>query len=127
MKIEQQVCNLELAKKLKELGVKQDSLFYYSIGPLDDSLQIGKLDHGWSEPVENISAFTINELLEMLPEFTGRELTIKRGNNYYLVYYDKNSIGAITDNEHISDQIDESLCNALAKMLCYLKENNLTN
>lgn len=26
--LEQQVCNLELAKRLKELGIKQDSLFY---------------------------------------------------------------------------------------------------
>ena len=29
MKLEQQVVSLELAKKLKELGVKQDSLFYW--------------------------------------------------------------------------------------------------
>ena len=29
MKLEKQVCSLELAKKLKELGVKQDSHFYW--------------------------------------------------------------------------------------------------
>ena len=29
MKLEEQVCSLELAKKLKELGVKQESLFYW--------------------------------------------------------------------------------------------------
>lgn len=29
MKLEQQVVSLELAKKLKELGVKQESLFYW--------------------------------------------------------------------------------------------------
>lgn len=29
MKLEQQVVSLELAKQLKELGVKQDSLFYW--------------------------------------------------------------------------------------------------
>ena len=29
MKIESQVCSLELAKKLKELGVKQESLYYW--------------------------------------------------------------------------------------------------
>ena len=31
MKLEDQVCSLELAKKLKELGVKQDSLFYWNL------------------------------------------------------------------------------------------------
>ena len=29
MKLEDQVCSLELAKRLKELGVKQDSLYSY--------------------------------------------------------------------------------------------------
>ena len=29
MKLEEQVCSLELAKELKELGVKQDSMFYW--------------------------------------------------------------------------------------------------
>ena len=29
MKLEDQVVSLELAKKLKELGVKQESLFYW--------------------------------------------------------------------------------------------------
>ena len=29
MKIENQVCSLELAKKLKELGVEQDSYFFW--------------------------------------------------------------------------------------------------
>jgi hypothetical protein len=29
MNLEQQVCSLELAKRLKELGVKQDSFFFW--------------------------------------------------------------------------------------------------
>lgn len=29
MKLEHQVCNLEISKRLKELGVKQESLFYW--------------------------------------------------------------------------------------------------
>ena len=30
MKLEDQVCSLELSKRLKELGVKQDSLWYWN-------------------------------------------------------------------------------------------------
>jgi len=32
MKIEEQVCALELAKRIKELGVKQESRFYWCGG-----------------------------------------------------------------------------------------------
>jgi len=31
MKLEDQVCSLELAKRLKELGVEQESLFYWGL------------------------------------------------------------------------------------------------
>ena len=31
MQLEQQVCNLELSKRLKELGAKQDSLWWWVI------------------------------------------------------------------------------------------------
>lgn len=47
MKLENQVCSLELAKKLKELGVKQESLFYYYDKPIfinDEGKQCGDLD-----------------------------------------------------------------------------------
>ncbi len=130
MKIENQVCSFELAEKLKELGVEQNSLYYYSQGPLDDSLQLGKLDNGWSEPVENISAFTATELLEMLPEFILPEtededyvLTIRQNEGCWSInyIYDLNIIALDGEFEDIN------ICNALAKMLIYLKENNLTN
>ena len=63
MKLENQVCSLELSKRLKELGVKQDSLWGY-------------LDHGDLNfyPVLNseliylkaeYSAFTVAELGEL--------------------------------------------------------------
>lgn len=41
MKLEDQVVSLELAKKLKELGVKQESLYYY----VDEELRLGIADY----------------------------------------------------------------------------------
>ena len=67
MKLEQQVCSLELSQKLKELGVKQESCFYWV-----------KYPNGWAiaperyvelRPTEygETSAFTVAELGDMLP------------------------------------------------------------
>ncbi|HEA21473.1 MAG TPA: hypothetical protein ENH87_11195 [Pricia antarctica] len=71
MKLEDQVCSLESAKKLKELGVKQDSLWGY-------------LDHGDLDfsPVLNreliyikaqYSAFTVAELGEIINKSSTRK------------------------------------------------------
>lgn len=59
MKLENQVCSLELAKRLKELGVKQDSLWVW-VDRLNNSTvclsqQVQKL-------IPIYSAFTVSEL-----------------------------------------------------------------
>ena len=73
MKLEQQVCSLELAQKLKELGVKQESLFYWTysnmFGNITFYLQYFPEIEGGYDGLENdVSAFTVAELGEMLPE-----------------------------------------------------------
>ncbi len=69
MKLEQQVVSLELAKKLKELGVKQESLFWWTTNNLNFT---DEKCTWWIEPTvesytRRISAFTVAELGEMLP------------------------------------------------------------
>lgn len=72
MKLESQVCSLEYAKRLKELGVKQESLFYWSFydgGFSEEEPGITLTDeanHGFEEDL--LSAFTVAELGEMLPK-----------------------------------------------------------
>lgn len=71
MELKNQVIFLPFAKQLKELGVKQESLFYWNIchdcekeypeGSVKWELSYER-SHG-----ENISAFTLSELGEMLP------------------------------------------------------------
>ena len=64
MKLEQQVCSLELAQKLKELGVKQESLFYWTysnmFGNITFYLQYFPEIEGGYDGLENdVSAFTV--------------------------------------------------------------------
>jgi hypothetical protein len=76
MKLEQQVCSLDLAKRLKELGVKQESYFYWATYKLDKpdksfkngiflTHTLGRFANSLIIPVA--SAFTVAELGEMLP------------------------------------------------------------
>src|SRR5437868_5642219 len=76
MKLEDQVTNLELSKRLKELGVKQESLFWWEfyISGDPELKRAGEQEciEGESEPwypsKDCISAFTVAELGEMLPK-----------------------------------------------------------
>src|SRR5258705_436319 len=112
MKLEFQVVSLDLAKRLKELGVKQESLFYWteqdspaggSIWQLEDSLL----------KTEQYSAFTVAELgmlIEpcskvMLPQFHTTEH----------IWFCPGLECTESDTE----------ADARAKMLVYLLENKL--
>lgn len=118
MKLENQVCSLENAKKLKELGVKQDSLWgrNKNIG--------GKEYHLARMYNAEISAFTIAELMERLPAYIDYEkmkciLTCWKKPDEFGVIYNSGL------NNAMNPRIDKTLANALAKMLIYLIENKL--
>ena len=72
MKIESQCCSLELAQKLKELGVKQDAHFSYFLnggeysGAIVDTAMYSETDEEYKKD-KLISAFTSADLGEMLP------------------------------------------------------------
>lgn len=84
MKLEDQVCSLEFAKKLKELGVKQESLWYWvekselingkAVYSWVFSLDQRPIDFAITEP--GLSAFTVAELLNMLRKYKDRGITI---------------------------------------------------
>lgn len=96
-----QCTNLELSKKLKELGYPQESLFYWSV-PLiekavtkeqEDELKKCKtelyyLDNDWGEYFESISAPTVAELGEKLPRYIAdpdQPLSGVKGKKYPLI------------------------------------------
>lgn len=124
MTLENQVCSLELSKWLKELNVKQESLYYWSIyddGNSKDKPGIVLADNcnfGFSEDLW--SAFTVAELVELLGS-TIHEIT--RYNNGEWEVYETPS----TSYPNVHMERDKTLIGALAQMLIYLLENHLLN
>ena len=117
----QTVCE-ELSNKLKELGIKHESLFYHYqhfIGRWDDMrnywgeyITASYCFMDWKE-AETVSAFTVAELGEilkddMMPEYSKIE-------KVWIRYYKEKGKFLKADNE----------ADARAKMLIYLIENNL--
>ena len=115
MKLEQQVTSLELSKRLKKLGVKQESLFHHCpcgcittkvAGSSHPSHVVGGLET--SDLVPYPSAFTAAELGEMLRPHLKKNVWLSE------------IIDAMRDAENMNDEAD-----ARAKMLIYLVENQL--
>lgn len=115
MTLQQQVCSLELAKRLKELGVKQESYFWWRsplahYGYPDWSLSDGELGHG----SESFSAFTVAELGEMLPYYASSERHSKEWR-----------VGKVKQGVTELWASGETEADARAKALIYLLENEL--
>ena len=67
MKFENQVCSLELAQKLKELGVPQESYFFWISNDGETEWFVrNTFKHMGIAPQEIVSAYTVAELGEML-------------------------------------------------------------
>jgi len=141
MKLEQQVTSLELSKHLRELGVKQESLFWWIYNDGMNQWEIHPFSEHWTRQdghAKRTSAFTVAELGEMLPW-----LIEKDGNTFWLEIIKNGKQIEPPGKEHgiayteprESDEETESLpypqieedteSDARAKMLIYLLENNL--
>ena len=128
MPVEQQVCSHELAKRLAELGVRQESVFWW----VDRRLMYtgGRASHA---PLQGgIAAFTVAELGEMLPD----EITIAAkngkpythwlrfgryrgaGHRFWCAYPGGTARTNLEERAHTE-------ADARAKLLIYVLENNL--
>ena len=122
--MENHVVSLELAKKLKTLGVEQKSEFYYCVSVINgntnyDLHQINPKSTAYSD---YISAFLASELAELLPEGC---VAWKTCEGHYLPkkydLIDGEVKGAFTSSMHTDDW---SMANVYACMLIHLKETN---
>jgi hypothetical protein len=117
MKLENQVCSLELAKKLKTLGVKQESYFIWAKRVdgtyiVYDHPRFGSMfaDEG------SFSAFTVAELGSLLEKAKERDLLSAYGHIFAV------GTSVVTPRGLQMCMADPNMG---AKMLCYLLENKL--
>lgn len=111
MELEKQVANLELSRRLKDLGVRQESLFYWLWKKYDE----GEEGHfelvNWCDGQRSpVAAFTVAELGEMLPD---RFRADKRDGKWWG-----------TCEELLKPETANTETDVRAKMLVYLMENN---
>jgi len=124
MKLEKQVTSLKLSKKLKKLGVKQYSEFYWYFKvdtgwDVVQSVYAEDVFGTWYNDTPKVSAFTVAELGEMLPP------QIKVEREYLNLTMTKWSNGKFGIGYSREDKYNDTEASARAKMLIYLIENNL--
>lgn len=123
MKLESQVVSLDLAKKLKELNVKQESLFYWVETEFDgwQLLYAEGLKHKEITNGPLCSAFTSSELGKMLPSgiWSGKNNSCHYFEDYIIW---NQTISVIHDDIEF---IGATESDVRAKMLVYLVENKL--
>lgn len=120
--IEEQVTNLELSKKLKELGVPQESLYIWFFGGIKRKARV-VLDKMITNSDFNnwkCSAFTVAELGEMLPEDYCSVKQIDKGDFYWMCDKYENINKTVEWRAEADTEADTR-----AKMLIHLLENNL--
>lgn len=124
VKLEDQVCSLELARRLKELGVKQESMFaWHSYHLVSKSMsERWEVRRGKSYVKKGYSAFTVAELGEILfsngNAFTtyGYPKTLKE----WTIQYKTEGYPGLTYSEKGQTEAD-----ARSKMLIHLVENGI--
>ena len=140
MELKDQVCSLKLAKKLKKLGVKQESLFWWEKSikrafkgkkPKTYSVLKSKKDRTFFANYQHYSAFTVAELGEKLPGYIDLPASIEsdylcitnKTVDYWLIEYQELGIPKANPLKPYVKAKTEA--NARAKMLIYLIENKL--
>ena len=115
MNLEHQVTNKDLSKRLKELGVVQDShwIYFHNMN-VDEEILILDLGHDKSVDEKYCSAFGVSELFDIIPsELMKSQLNFSynwKGKNFTFVFQNKMS------------ECSKTLVDALAKMIIFFIE-----
>lgn len=109
MKIENHVTSLELSKRLKELGVKQDSYFNWIRDLKSDFRVYHIIFPEFTKDKEKYSAFTASELGEMLPKKIVINKDSQEKTEYFIDISFKSSKWVIDYNHYEYDDV-QSFC-----------------
>ena len=143
MEVKDQVCTLEQAKKLKELGVKQEALWFW-VYPTKESMISSGLDIYYHLQAKDIigdnegdefdnsmaSAFGVAELGVIMPDEIFKNdwcYTLrcdKRDDNWTVNYTAESETSEWGIND-INGFTEKNEASARSQMLIYLLENNL--
>jgi len=145
MKLEDLVCSQEPSLRLKELGVKQESLWWWEVMPDGNGILLSEIDclkqkinvesakqatDKYNQVYGNqtifCSAFTVAELGELLPE----EIMYQSSSNHLKLYeYRLSGSWGVDYGDRIDATVyrffDKKHADARAKMLIYLIEKGL--
>lgn len=134
MTLETLVCSLPLAKRLKELGVKQKSCFWWSDHTYQSTLwnesalldEVSKMQDDWTFCANAYSAFTASELGEMLPTYINNGIE----RLFLYIYPDNEKCWRVCyrmwgDNRGWQIEKEFSEADVRAKMLIHLIEKGL--
>lgn len=133
MKLQDQVCTLEQAKRLKELGIEYDAYFYHDV---HDGMG-GEQKKGESSIRDHLQrssmsypAFTAAELGVMLPEYLSIDSYRMHVHSYKQEQNNSPALWTITmgksSDKEVPDFDSHKEAQARAAMLIYLLENKLT-
>ena len=126
VKLEQQVSSLDPSRRLKKLGVKQESYFWWEPIPIDfdvawrvttNSSPCGELYDRGMTTLDCISAFTVAELGDMLATHL-RAMFLKDDDGLWVGSYER------AGNRHGGFKADTE-ADARAKMLIHLIEQGI--
>ncbi len=130
--IQSHIVNFDLSKRLHELGVKKESIFYWGKGDYQDKDKIWILpfqdEENWPHD-EIYPAYIAAEILGMLPchiidgKVFWLDISKYDTKQYYKIFYASYERYYLNNFEFQ----DDNLCSALAKMLIYLIENKLVD
>lgn len=134
MKIEDQVCSLELAKQLKELGFEQKSLFWWCEHENEFKLEYYITDCKQSRG--GYSAYTVAEVLNKLPKIIHDFKKTNFQGDLYIYYLTGDKLWVVgykcdcpilkeKEERLIPNYCDNNLADAGSELLIYLKQNNL--